>query len=60
MANAFGVSMEEMRGKHCYEIMQGSPAPCRGRTAVKAFSTGEFREGEIITPDGRTWMSAET
>ncbi|MCK9565870.1 MAG: ATP-binding protein, partial [Methanothrix sp.] len=26
-------------------------------TAVKALQTGQFQEGELVTPDGKTWLS---
>ena len=47
----------EIKEKHCFEIIHGIGTPCRGCTALKALQTGHSQEGELITPDGRTWLS---
>ena len=47
----------EIKEKHCYEIIHGISTPCKGCTALKALQTGHSQEGEMITPDGRTWLS---
>jgi len=52
-----GLSMNELKGNFCYEILQGSKQPCPGCTALKAAKTGHSQEGEVVTPDGRTWLS---
>ncbi|MDD4446311.1 MAG: PAS domain S-box protein, partial [Methanothrix sp.] len=54
---SLGLSMNELKGNYCYEILQGSKQPCPGCTALKAAKTGHSQEGEVITPDGRTWLS---
>ena len=54
---SLGLSMKEIRGKYCYEILQGLKEPCPGCTALKAAKTGHFQEGEVVTPDGKTWLS---
>jgi PAS domain-containing protein len=54
---SLGLSMEEIRGKYCYEILQSLKEPCPGCTAFKAAKTGRFQHGEIATPDGKTWLS---
>ncbi|MCX6678301.1 MAG: PAS domain S-box protein [Methanothrix sp.] len=51
------LSIKEIRGKFCYEILQGLKEPCPGCTALKAAKTGHFQEGEVVTPDGKTWLS---
>jgi signal transduction histidine kinase/transcriptional regulator with PAS, ATPase and Fis domain/ActR/RegA family two-component response regulator len=51
------MSMKEIRGRFCYEILQGLKEPCPGCTALKAGATGHFQEGEVVTPDGKTWLS---
>jgi len=48
---------DEIKGKHCFEIIQGIDKPCIGCTAIKALQTGQSQEGELITPDGKTWLS---
>ena len=52
-----GISEDEIKGKHCFEIIQGIDKPCIGCTAIKALQTGQSQEGELITPDGKTWLS---
>ncbi len=54
---SLGLSMKEIRGKYCYEILQGLKEPCPGCTALKAAKTGHFQEGEVATPNGKTWLS---
>ncbi len=48
---------DEIKEKHCFEILQGIDTPCEGCTAVKAMQTGKSQEGELITPDEKTWLS---
>jgi PAS domain S-box-containing protein len=54
---SLGLSVKEMQGKHCFELIEGLEAPCPGCTAVIACKTGEPQEGELVTPDGKTWLS---
>ena len=54
---SLGLSMDELRGKYCFEILQGLKKPCPGCTALKAIETGHSQEGELVTPDGKTWIS---
>lgn len=52
-----GLSEDELRGRHCYELIQGLEDPCPCCTVVKALQTSQSQEGEIVTPDGKTWLS---
>ena len=52
-----GIPEDEIKEKHCFEIIQGIDTPCEGCTAFKALQTGQSQEGELITPDGKTWLS---
>ncbi len=52
-----GLSAEEIKGKNCFELIQGLNEPCPGCTAVKAIQTGQSQEGELLTPDGKAWVS---
>ena len=52
-----GLSEDEFKGRHCYEIIQGLEEPCPCCTVVKALQTGKSQEGEFVTPDGKTWIS---
>jgi len=54
---SLGLSMDELRGKYCFEIILGLKKPCPGCTALKAIETGHSQEGELVTPDGKTWIS---
>jgi PAS domain S-box-containing protein len=54
---SLGLSMDELRGKYCFEILQGLKKPCPGCTALKAIDSGHSQEGELMTPDGKTWIS---
>ncbi len=55
--SSLGLSMDELKGKYCFEILQSLKEPCPGCTALKAANTGHFQEGEVVTPDGKTWLS---
>jgi PAS domain S-box-containing protein len=48
---------DEIKEKHCYKILQGIDRPCEGCTAIKALQTGRSQEGELATPDEKTWIS---
>ncbi|HPS92226.1 MAG TPA: ATP-binding protein, partial [Methanothrix sp.] len=52
-----GIPEEEIKGKHCYKILQGIDSPCKGCTAIVALETGQSQEGELITPDEKAWLS---
>jgi signal transduction histidine kinase/CheY-like chemotaxis protein len=52
-----GIPEENIKGKHCYKILQGIDSPCEGCTAIMALKTGQSQEGELITPDKKTWLS---
>lgn len=52
-----GLSADEMRGACCYEAIFGRSEPCSGCTVAQAVNMGASQEGDLITPDGRTWIS---
>ncbi|NPV61672.1 MAG: SpoIIE family protein phosphatase [Methanotrichaceae archaeon] len=52
-----GLCMEELKGRHCYEVLQKIENPCPGCKAVLALQEGGSQEGELTTPDGRSWLS---
>ena len=54
---SLGLSEDEIKEKQCFKTIYGLEAPCTGCTAVKALQSGESQEGELITPDGKTWLS---
>jgi signal transduction histidine kinase/CheY-like chemotaxis protein len=47
----------EIRGACCYEAIFGRSEPCSGCTVAQAINMGASQEGDLITPDGRTWIS---
>jgi len=48
---------EEVKGRDCFQLIQGLREPCPGCMAQKALQTGQSQEGELATPDGRIWVS---
>ena len=54
---SLGIPVKEMQGKYCFELIEGLKAPCPGCTAVITCKTGEPQERELVTPDGKTWIS---
>ncbi len=52
-----GLSKDEIKDEHCFKIIYGLGEPCSGCTAAKALQTCQSQEGELITPDGKTWLS---
>ncbi|MFA6371929.1 MAG: ATP-binding protein [Methanothrix sp.] len=57
LKETLGITDDEIKDKHCYKIFEGIDRPCEGCTAIKALQTGQFQEGELVTPDGKTWLS---
>ncbi len=55
--DANGLSKDEVKDEHCFKIIYGLGEPCSGCTAAKALQTCQSQEGELITPDGKTWLS---
>lgn len=54
---SIGSSLDELKGRYCFEVLQGLQEPCPKCTAVMACETGHSQEGEMVTPDGKTWLS---
>jgi PAS domain S-box-containing protein/putative nucleotidyltransferase with HDIG domain len=50
-----GADPQQLVGHHCYEIWQQRRKPCIGCPVVKARKSGQPREAEMTTPDGRVW-----
>ncbi len=50
-----GLTYEQLKGGHCYEIWHQRSSTCVGCPVVKARETGRPQEAEIRTPDGRSW-----
>jgi diguanylate cyclase (GGDEF)-like protein/PAS domain S-box-containing protein len=54
-AESVGLSVEQLVGRHCYEIWGRRTEPCIGCPVTKAIKTGRIQEAEMTTPDGRVW-----
>jgi len=54
---SLGLSLQDLRGKYCYKSIQGIDAPCPGCKAALTLQTGHSHEGELVTPDGKTWIT---
>jgi PAS domain S-box-containing protein len=52
-----GLSMDALRDRFCYEVIQGLKEPCPGCKAVETLQDGESHEGELATPDGKSWAA---
>jgi PAS domain S-box-containing protein len=52
-----GLTEEEVKGRDCFELIQGLKEPCTGCTAKEALRTGKSQDGVLATPDGRVWVS---
>lgn len=50
-----GIPLEELVGRHCWEIWHQGDQACDGCPVVSARDTGEPQEAEIRSPDGRHW-----
>jgi PAS domain S-box-containing protein/putative nucleotidyltransferase with HDIG domain len=54
--DSVNMKVEELVGKHCYEIWCASDRPCRDCPVVKARQTGKVCDARIKSPDGRIWQ----
>lgn len=50
-----GLQQEELVGRYCWEIWHQRSEACEGCPVILARDTGKPQEGEIRTPDGRSW-----
>jgi len=54
---SLGRSLQDLLGKYCYKSIQGVDMPCPGCKAALTLQTGHSHEGELVTPDGKTWIT---
>jgi hypothetical protein len=47
-----GLPLEEMQGRHCYEVWHARSSPCNACPVREAFSTGLPQAASIIFPNG--------
>ncbi len=56
-AEATGESVEEMKGRKCYEIWLGREGPCEGCPVEKTLKSGVPEEGEMSRPgEEKDWL----
>ena len=53
--NSVHSSLEELVGRHCYQIWRERDNPCDRCPVSLTLKTGENHSEEIDSPDGRTW-----
>lgn len=54
---SLGLTLQDLKGKFCYESIQGINEPCPGCKAALTLQTAQSHEGELVTPDGKTWIT---
>jgi two-component system cell cycle sensor histidine kinase/response regulator CckA len=54
-ADSVGQTIEELVGRHCYEIWHGRTQPCDNCPVLKAGEMRQPHSAEVVTPDGRAW-----
>jgi PAS domain S-box-containing protein len=54
-AESVGEAVEDLVGRHCYEIWHQRARPCEGCPVLDAMRTGQPQEGETNTPNGRVY-----
>lgn len=55
-SESVGLTSEQLRGRHCYEIWHHRSRACVGCPVAKALKTGQPQQREMRTPDGRVWV----
>jgi len=55
-AQIYGVPIQQVLGKKCYEVWHKRNKPCENCPIVKTKSTLSLQTDEIATPDGRMWL----
>jgi PAS domain S-box-containing protein len=56
-AEAVNMQPEDLIGALCYEIWHHRESPCTFCPLTKTWESKTYQEGEITTPDGRTWLA---
>ena len=57
LQESLGLLEDESRKLHCYELIYNANEPCSGCSAALALQTGQSQEADMVTPDGRAWIS---
>ncbi len=53
-------TLDEIRGRYCYELWQGRTEPCEDCPLLEVFQTGLAAQQQRKTPDGRWWSLKAT
>lgn len=53
--DSVGMQLEDLIGRHCWEVWHQRSEDCERCPIVLAMNTGKPQEGEIRSPDGREW-----
>jgi len=53
---SFGMELDELVGRRCYEVLSENGSPCDGCPLVKALLSGFIAHTEASTPDGKKWL----
>jgi len=57
VTESFGLDLQQMIGRRCYEVWHQRKIPCIDCPANEALKTGQHQEWEFTTPDGRVWLT---
>ncbi len=55
-ADSVDVSVEDLGGKHCYEMWYHTEKPCTDCPVAKSFRTGAIETSEVTTSENRIWF----
>ncbi len=55
-AKSLGVTPSQLIGQYCFKIWQNRDQACESCPVLSTIEENEPQEGEMITPDGRTWF----
>lgn len=53
-------TLDEVRGRYCYELWQNRSEPCQECPVLEVFQTGHAAQQQRKTPDGRWWSLKAT
>ena len=56
MAKEFGISPGEVRGEHCYEVIQNRKERCPDCPACMSAKVRDIADREVTLPDGRVFL----
>lgn len=53
--DSVNLTADELKDRTCYEVWHKRSEPCVGCPVLKAIETGQPQQGEMTSPDGKTW-----